>query len=128
MLLGCSKKESQPPQAQTAASSSPADAASPWRMDLRISPDRPSMTKPMTFQIHIVDEHGQPVNDAQVNGALTMKMMDMGTTTLPFASKGNGDYEASRKNLDMSGPWNLAVDASAGSVHARKNFDVIVFD
>jgi len=47
-------------------------------MELKISPDHPSMTKPMTLQLHIADEHGQPVNDAQVSGSLTMKVMDMG--------------------------------------------------
>ena len=66
-------------------------------MELKISPDHPSMTKPITFTIHLADERGQPVNDAQVSGALTMKVMDMGTTQLKFSPKGNGDYEASMK-------------------------------
>ncbi|MGB8887231.1 MAG: FixH family protein [Candidatus Korobacteraceae bacterium] len=109
-------------------SANSADSASPWRIELKISPDHPSMTKPMTFKLHIADERGQPVNDAQVSGALTMKVMDMGTTQVKFSSKGNGDYEASIKSMDMSGPWNLAVDIANGSVHAKKNFDVTVFD
>jgi len=86
------------------------------------------MVKPMTFTVHITDEHAQPVNDAQVNGALTMKSMDMGTTRIKFAPKGNGNYEASMKSMDMSGAWNLAVDASQGTVHAKKTFEFTVYD
>ena len=130
LTLGCGKKAAEQPEArpQTAASSSPQDPASPWRMELKISPDHPSMTKPITFQLHIADQRGQPVNDAQVSGSLTMKLMDMGTTPLKFSPKGNGDYETSMKSVDMSGPWGLAVDAAQGSTHAKQNFDVTVFD
>jgi nitrogen fixation protein FixH len=127
LTLCCSKQAGEQPVAQSQAAAS-ADSASPWRLELKISPDHPSMTKPMTFQIHLADERGQPVNDAQVSGALTMKVMDMGTTALKFSPKGNGDYEASTKGMDMSGPWNLAVDVANGSAHAKKNFDVTVFD
>ena len=52
--------------------------AAPLQMTLKIAPDHPTMTKPMTSTLHITDDHGQPVNDATVNGALTMKLMDMG--------------------------------------------------
>ena len=97
-------------------------------MDLKVSPDHPRMVKPMTFTLHITDEHAQPVNAAEVNGALTMKLMDMGTTQLKFAPKGNGDYEAAMPSMDMSGPWNLAVDASQGPVHAKKSFEFTVYD
>lgn len=129
-MVGCGKKANEQPEAQSqaAASSNPADSASPWRMQLKVVPDHPSMTKPITFQLHIADERGQPVNDAQVSGALTMKVMDMGTTTLKFSPKGSGNYEASMKSVDMSGPWALAVDAAQGSTHAKQSFDVTVFD
>ena len=102
--------------------------AAPLQMTLRIVPDHPSMPKPMTFMLHLTDDHGQPVNDAAVNGALTMKLMDMGTTKLAFSPKGNGDYEASVKGVDMSGPWNLAIDVSQGGVHAKQDFEVTVSD
>lgn len=102
--------------------------AAPLQMTLKIAPDHPSMTKPMTFTLHLTDDHGQPVNDATVNGALTMKLMDMGTTKLAFSPKGNGDYEALVKGVDMSGPWNLAIDVAQGSAHAKKDFDVTVGD
>ena len=44
--------------------------AAPLQMTLKIAPDHPTMTSPMTFTLHITDDHGQPVNDATVNGAL----------------------------------------------------------
>jgi nitrogen fixation protein FixH len=97
-------------------------------MDLKVSPGHPRMVKPLTLTLHITDERAQPVTDAEVNGALRMKEMNMGTTQIKFAPKGNGDYEASVNNVDMSGPWNLAVDASQGPVHAKKSFEFTVYD
>ncbi len=86
------------------------------------------MAKPLAFTLHITDEHQQPVSNAEVSGALTMKLMDMGTTQMKFTPKGNGDYEASLKDMDMSGPWNLAVDTSQGAVHVKKSFEFTVYD
>jgi hypothetical protein len=125
LMLACGKKESQPSQTSSASTS---DAAGPLRIGLKISPEHPSMTKPITFSLHVTDEQGQPVSDAQVNGGLTMKLMDMGATKLAFVPKGNGNYEASVKSVDMSGPWNLAVDATQGGKHVKKDLDVTVFD
>ena len=100
----------------------------PLRIDLKLSPERPSMTKPITFVAHITDERSQPVNDAHVTAALTMKVMDMGTTKLNFTSKGNGNYEASINSVDMSGPWNLAVEAAEGNTKVKKDFEITVGD
>jgi nitrogen fixation protein FixH len=97
-------------------------------IDLKVSPNHPSMTKPVTFEVHVTGADGHPVSDAEVNGALTMKLMDMGATQLKFTSKGNGDYQASVRDLDMSGPWSLAIDARRGSESAKQSFDVNVFD
>jgi nitrogen fixation protein FixH len=126
LFPACSKKESSQPQ--SSVTSSTADATVPWRLNLKISPDRPSMTKPVTFMLHIADNRGRPVNDARVSGGLTMKLMDMGVTQVSFVAKGNGDYEASMKSLDMSGPWGLAIEATQGSTNVKKNYDVTVFD
>jgi hypothetical protein len=126
--LGCSQKTTAPAKQQPAASSSASIEAGPWHMDLKISPDHPRMVRPLTFTLHITDDHAQPVTGAEVNGALTMKEMDMGTTQVKFAPKGNGDYEAAMKSMDMSGPWNLAVDASQGPIHATKSFEFTVYD
>jgi nitrogen fixation protein FixH len=112
----------------SACKSGTANSAGSLHVALKVSPDHPSMVKPITFQVHVTDGGGQAVNDAQVNGALTMKLMDMGATQLKFTPKGNGDYEAAVKSLDMSGPWSLAVTAQKGRDTARQSFDVNVFD
>ena len=95
---------------------------------LTISPNPPRMIKPVTFTLHITGANGQAVTNADVTGTLTMKSMDMGKTELKFTSKGNGDYEASLKEVDMSGEWNLAVDAAQGAAHTKKAFDFTVGD
>ena len=86
------------------------------------------MTKPITFVAHITDQHSQPVNDAQVTAALTMKLMDMGTTSLTFTPKGGGNYEGAIKDVDMSGPWNLAVKVAQGNREVTKDFEITVGD
>ena len=98
------------------------------RVTLSVSPDHPRMTKRINLQVHVDNPQGEPVNDARVTGELTMKLMDMGTTKLTFAPKGNGDYEAQVKSVDMSGPWSLAVNAKRGGAEAKQTFDVNVFD
>jgi hypothetical protein len=111
-----------------ACSKKGAGSAGALHLDLAVSPDRPSMNKPMTFQVHVIGGDGQPVSDAAVNGALTMKLMDMGATQLKFESRGKGDYEASVKSLDMSGPWSMTVTAKRGDETAKQSFDVNIFD
>jgi nitrogen fixation protein FixH len=131
LVLACNTKATAPEaqqQIQSSASSAANDAESPWKMDLNLSPPKPSMNKQMSFILHIVDKRGQPVTGAKVDGALTMKLMDMGIVQMKFAPKGNGDYEGTLKSLDMSGPWTIAVDASSGDTHVKKNFDVIIYD
>ncbi len=63
-------------------------ASGPLHLELAVSPNHPSMTKPIIFQVHVTGANGQLVSDAEVNGGLTMKIMDMGTTQLKFTSKG----------------------------------------
>jgi hypothetical protein len=103
-----------------ACSRKTAGSAGALHLDLAVSPERPSMNKAMGFQVHVTGPDGQPVSDAEVNGALTMKLMDMGATQLKFAPKGNGGYEASVKSLDMSGPWSMAVNAKRGDATRSK--------
>ncbi|MFI5117439.1 MAG: FixH family protein [Terriglobales bacterium] len=126
--LGCSQNATAPAKQQQAAPSRAAGETGPWHVDLKVSPDHPRMVRPLTFTLHITDEHAQPVNDAEVNGALTMKEMNMGATQVKFVPKGNGDYEAAMKSMDMSGAWNLAVDVSQGPIHAKKSFEFTVYD
>jgi nitrogen fixation protein FixH len=57
-----------------------------------------------------------------------MTLMNMGKTEVHFQPKGHGDYQATLKSFDMSGPWELTVDASQGPLTARKVFQVVIFD
>ena len=86
------------------------------------------MVRPATFALHITDSAGRPVESARVSGSLNMTVMDMGTTAVKFASKGNGDYDAIVPSFDMFGPWELTIDAMQGAIRARKVFPVTVFD
>lgn len=86
------------------------------------------MVKPVSFTVHLLDGRGRAVDNAEVRGSLVMKTMDMGRTELQFAPKGNGDYEAILKEMEMSGPWELAVHASQGSFHAQKTFELVIYD
>jgi nitrogen fixation protein FixH len=86
------------------------------------------MVRPATFALHIADGAGKPVENAQATGSFTMTLMDMGKTAVKFEPKGNGDYVATLPSFDMSGPWELTVDATQGTVHARKVFQVTVSD
>lgn len=112
--------------------SSPAKAAGEsttgWKLDLKVSPERPRMVRPATLTVHIVDSAGKPVENAEVTGSLNMMLMDMGKNEVKFESKGNGDYEAEVPGFDMSGPWSLVIEAVKGDARAGKAFQVNVFD
>jgi len=69
------------------------------------------MVRPATFTLRITDSAGKPVENAQVTGSLNMTLMDMGKTAVKFQSEGNGVYEVTVSSFDMSGPWEIAIDA-----------------
>ena len=86
------------------------------------------MVRPATFSVHITDTAGKPVENAHVTGSLNMTLMDMGKTSVKFEPKGDGDYEATVPSFDMSGPWQLVIDAAQGALSAHQVFQVIIFD
>jgi hypothetical protein len=99
-----------------------------WRLTLKIDPDHPRMVRPATFTVHIADSQGAAVDGAHLAGSLNMTLMNMGKTEVGFGPKGHGDYAATLNGFDMSGPWELTVDASQGSITAHKVFPVTIFD
>jgi nitrogen fixation protein FixH len=127
-VAGCRSKSNPETLSQSVASSNVDSAVSPWKIDLRVTPQHPSMIKPLTLTVHIVDGKGRTVDNAQVRGSLAMKVMDMGKNELQLQPKGHGDYEAAVKELDMSGPWDFAVDASQDGFHAQKKFEITIYD
>ena len=120
-LTSCNKS----PAPSTSASD---DTAAGWTLVLTVAPEHPRMVRPATFTLHMTDSAGKPVENAQVTGSLNMTLMDMGKTALKFQSKGNGVYEVTVPSFDMSGPWEIAVEAVQNNIHAHKVFPVTVFD
>jgi nitrogen fixation protein FixH len=125
---GCSRKGPAPATEQTPSAAASEASNSGWKLDLTVAPDHPRMVHPVTFAVHIADTGGKPVENAQLTGVLSMALMDMGKTAVKFGSKGNGDYEATVPSFDMSGPWELTVDASQGTLHSHQVFQLTVFD
>jgi nitrogen fixation protein FixH len=113
--MGCSKQ-------------SPTVSLSAWQLELKVEPDHPRMVRPATFTLHISDASGYPIEAAQVTGSLNMTLMDMGKTEVKFERKGHGDYQATVKSFDMSGPWEIAIDAVDGATKAHKRFQFTVLD
>ncbi len=125
---GCRAKPVSEAPSQPAVTSASKEPASPWKIDLQVMPDHPRMVKPVTFTVHIVDGAGKTVDNAQVKGTLTMKVMDMGKNEITLEPRGNGNYEGTLKEMDMSGPWDFAIDASQGGFHALKKFEVVIYE
>ena len=125
----CSKDRSPASStAQSTRSTASAELENGWKLSLNIVPDRPRMVRATTFTLHIADSRGMPVENARVSGTLNMTLMDMGETVAKFEPAGDGNYEGSVKGFDMSGPWELTVDATQGTVRVRRVFPFIVFD
>jgi len=120
LASGCSKKASSP-----AASN---ESTAGWTLVLTVAPAHPRMVRPATLSLHIADSNGKPVENARLTASLTMTFMDMGKTELKFEPKGRGGYAASVQNFDMSGPWELTVDAVQGAVQVHKTFQFTVYD
>jgi YtkA-like protein len=106
----------------------PPPRTTPWKLQLNIRPEHPHMTKSITFFVHIDDAQGHAINNAKVSGTLTMSSMEMEKAVLKFGVKGNGDYGAWVKDMDMAGRWNLAIEAVQGNTHETKDFEVTVLE
>jgi|GEM_PF-2945640 nitrogen fixation protein FixH len=128
-VAGCNNTSPATPEAERSRSTAISnESTSGWKLDLKVAPDHPRMVRPARFALHIVDGAGKPVENAQATGSLTMALMDMGKTAVKFEPKGNGDYATTVPSFDMSGPWELTVDTTQGTVHARRVFQVTVSD
>ena len=120
-LTGCRKS----PAGSTSASD---DTAAGWTVVLTVAPDHPRTVRPATFTLNITEGAGRPVDNAQVTGLLNMTLMDMGKTAVKFQPKGNGVYQVTVPSFDMSGPWEIAIDAVQNRMHAHRVFPVTILD
>lgn len=124
----CKKKDSTPPtphqEGELAAAIT--TQADPLNITLAIAPEHPRMIKPTTFTLHVTDPAGKISQGLAITGHLTMRDMNMGETQITLVPKGGGDYQASVKEMDMSGPWTLTVKASSEEGRMQKSFDFVV--
>lgn len=98
------------------------------KLTLAFSPQPPRMSKPTILRVHVTNATSDPVTDAVVTGTMTMKLMDMPPIPLTFTSVGNGFYEITVNNIDMSGPWGVVVVAKEGGTKTSEDFDVTVME
>ncbi|HWR36458.1 MAG TPA: FixH family protein [Clostridia bacterium] len=127
LLAGCNTKSELKSSGAGEARAVAKATQNPIQMALTTEPQKAQAQKPFTMRVHVTNQSGVAINDAALQGELTMKTMDHGKQQLGFATKGNGDYEAAGKAA-MSGPWQLKVTAKLGAEIVEQNFDVNVID
>ena len=98
------------------------------KLTLAFSPQPPRMSRPTTLRVHVTNSTSDPVTDAVVTGTMTMKLMDMPPVQLAFSSVGNGFYETTVSNIDMSGPWGVVLVAKQAGTKTSEDFDVTVME
>ena len=132
LTAGCKKSEA-PPGRHAAGTASaglvtplPPAPGMPWKIALDLDAP-PRIVKATTFRVKLADLSGQPVDGAQVEVSLVMKLMDMDKNQVTLAGKGGGEYEGSA-TFSMTGPWEVVVTASAGGKSGEQKFEVAVRD
>jgi hypothetical protein len=120
LTIGC---KSTPPSHE--ADTNPVEHA--LRVSVNTAPPEPRMDKPFTVRTQLFDAAGGPVTGAKISGALSMKEMDHGKTEFEFTEKGHGVYEGISK-VEMSGEWNLHLNAEHGSDRLQQDIPITVGD
>lgn len=119
------------PAAQPAPAAASGDKTAPVtqvKIDFSTVPNPPHKGT-NTTRIHLVDEHGQPVSDAEASVVFYMPAMpEMGMAAMhaeaKLAPKGNGAYEGPL-TLDSGGTWKATITIRrSGAVIATKQFSV----
>jgi nitrogen fixation protein FixH len=120
----CNKSTPKPsPQGEAAAAAKATQSS--LQLTFATEPPTPLDGKDVILKVHVSDQVGKPVPDAQLHGTLTMTTMDMGKNEFDFTAKGNGDYEATTQP-SMAGPWEVKITAKRGADMAEKIFPIVV--
>lgn len=120
MNMGNEKTAS--PPATTADTSK--DAA--LTVSATIAPNPPHAGRTSHLTLTLTDGAGKPVAGADVQAAVAMTSMDMGTTHPAFQDLGNGRYAAD-VSFSMAGPWRVTARvASPAGQKATKTLDYAV--
>src|SRR5436305_9990420 len=84
----------------------------PALMQVRLTEPRPFASSITTLELHLTDQEGLPIEQAQVVPDAHMTNMDMVTKQMRVVALGQGTYLA-QLQLYMAGPWEIRVEAQA---------------
>jgi len=85
---------------------------SPAIIQLHIDQQPPISTEITTFELHLADPQGLPIEQAQVVPSARMTNMDMVTDQIHVRPQGQGNYTI-QLHLYMAGPWEISIVAHA---------------
>ena len=84
----------------------------PALMQVRLAEPHPVASAITTLELHLTDQEGLPIEQAQVVPNARMTNMDMVTKQVHVVALGQGTYLA-QLQLYMAGPWEIRVEAQA---------------
>ncbi len=84
----------------------------PARIQVRLAGQPPTAAGITTLEMHLTDQEGLAIEQAQVIPSARMTNMDMATQGMRVESLGAGNYVAQLR-LSMAGPWEIRVVAQA---------------
>jgi len=84
----------------------------PAMMQVHLDQQRPVANGFTTLELHLTDTEGLPIEQAKVLPNARMTNMSMVTNQIHIESLGHGIYLA-QLQLDMSGPWEISIEAHA---------------
>jgi len=82
-------------------------------MIIEMQPPRPQKNAPFTLLVRVLDPAGKAVNDATVQGTITMSTADRGRQEVDFSNAGGGLYRAETR-VSTPGSWEVWLTASRG--------------
>jgi YtkA-like len=84
----------------------------PIMMQVHLDPAHPEAIKITTLELHLTNQEGMPIEQAQVVPSAWMTNMDMAMNRVSVMTLGQGNYQA-RLQFSMAGPWEIRVEAQA---------------
>ena len=135
LLSACNRQKQEEQKAAAPSSkvilSTTVAPGSTFKLSVSFDPPQPLMSKKTKFTLKVADASGAPVDNAKVNAALVMPLMDMGKNEFPLAAKGGGTYEGTGQ-FTMSGEWEVVCTATSKdgrrTLSGKTTFNVRVED
>jgi len=92
---------------------------SPIMMQVHLDPAHPEALEITTLELHLTNQEGMPIEQAQVVPSAWMTNMDMGMNRVSVMRLGQGNYRA-QLQFSMAGPWEIRVEAQAPGFDASQ--------